>query len=208
MLFAIIITLLDKLGSIFFRRENQLAREVRQHQLLAPRRSFPVIPVVLVLFMVSAVTIAAVFVSLGSAAGDTDLSVASQLPIPIIESTLIPTVGPVPVSTPVSAAAVIPTSTPPPTPTPAPVVLPSPTWLSVAAQSPTATLAPTPEPTGKDTGNHTRSSAAAHGHAGAHTYPDADGYSGPHTYAQTHGSATTNPGPDPHANSGSRSVRQ
>ena len=62
--------------------------------------------------------------------------------------------------------------------------------------------------TGKDTGNHTRSSAAAHGHAGAHTYPDADGYSGPHTYAQTHGSATTNPGPDPHANSGSRSVRQ
>jgi hypothetical protein len=72
MLFAIIITLLDKLGSIFFLRENQLAREVRQHQLLAPRRSFPVIPVVRVLFMVSAVTIAAVFVSLGSAAGDTD----------------------------------------------------------------------------------------------------------------------------------------
>jgi len=90
--------------------------------------------------------------------------------------------------------------------------------------------------TGKDTGNHTRSSAVAHGHsgpdgrshprpygranlgpdrhsyahghAGAHTYPDTDGYSGPHTYAQTHGSATTNPGPDPHANSGSRSVRQ
>ena len=72
MLFAIIITLFDKLGSVLFRRENQLDREVRQHQLLASRHSFPVIPVVLVLFMVSAVTIAAVFVGLGNAAGDTD----------------------------------------------------------------------------------------------------------------------------------------
>ena len=159
MLFAIIITLLDKLGSIFFRRENQLAREVRQHQLLAPRRSFPVIPVVRVLFMVSAVTIAAVFVSLGSAAGDTDLSVVSQLPIPIIESSLIPT------------------------------------------------AVPPPRPYGRANLGPDRHSYA-HGHAGADTYPDTDGYSGPHTYAQTHGSATTNPGPDPHANSGSRSVRQ
>ena len=84
MLFAIIITLFDKLGSVLFRRGNQLDREARQHQLLAPRRSFPVILVVLVLFMASAVTIAAVFVRLGSAAGDTALSVASQLPIPTL----------------------------------------------------------------------------------------------------------------------------
>ena len=57
-----------------------------------------------------------------------------------------------------------------------------------------------------------RGRTIAHGNdranAGAYNYPDTDGYSGPHTYAQTHGSATTNPGPDPHANSGSRSVRQ
>ena len=57
MLFAIIITLFEKLGSVLFRRESSLDREVRQFQLLTHRGSFPLVPVALGLFLVSTVAV-------------------------------------------------------------------------------------------------------------------------------------------------------
>ena len=147
MLFAIFISLFERIGSVLFRRENLLDREVRQHQLLTSRRSFPVAPIVLGLFLATAVTVAAVFVTRGSAVGDTALPLATLLPTTSIAPTPIPTAISAPVRTPLPVAAVVPARTPSPTLAPVPVVLPLLTRSPAVQPLPTATVAPTPQPT-------------------------------------------------------------